>query len=50
MWTFDETRDALSKSSFIAIPNEILLGIFQLLSARDLCNISLISLFVHIQK
>ncbi len=42
IWSFNETRDALSESSFIAVPNEILLRIFRLLSVRDLCNISLV--------
>ncbi|CAF3414387.1 unnamed protein product, partial [Rotaria sp. Silwood2] len=42
IWSLNETRDALSDSSFIAIPNEILLRIFRYLSVRDLCNVSLI--------
>jgi len=42
IWSFNETRDALSESSFAGVPNEILLRIFRLLSVRDLCNISLV--------
>ncbi|CAF4541584.1 unnamed protein product [Rotaria sp. Silwood2] len=42
IWSFSETRGALFNSSFVAIPNEILLRIFQLLSVRDLCNVSLV--------
>ena len=41
-WSFDETQDALLKSMFAEIPNEILLRIFKFLSVRDLCNISLV--------
>jgi hypothetical protein len=40
-WSFDETRNSLLKSSFINIPNEIILHIFQYLSIHDLCNVSL---------
>jgi hypothetical protein len=41
-WPLNETRNALSKSSFINIPNEIILHIFRFLSVPDLCNISLV--------
>jgi hypothetical protein len=41
-WSFDETRNVLSKSPFIHVSNEIVLHIFQFLSVRDLCNISLV--------
>lgn len=41
-WPPNETRDALPDSVFASIPNEILLRIFQLLSVRDLCSISLV--------
>jgi hypothetical protein len=41
-WSFDEIQDALLKSVFAEIPNEILLRIFKFLSVRDLCNISLV--------
>ncbi|CAF0885329.1 unnamed protein product [Rotaria sordida] len=40
LWPYDESRNALSQSSFADIPNEILLRIFQLLSIQDLCNVS----------
>lgn len=42
IWSFSETRDALHESVFTKIPNEIMLRIFNLLSVRDLCNISLV--------
>ncbi|CAF3920257.1 unnamed protein product [Rotaria sp. Silwood1] len=42
VWTFSEIQNAVLESSFVAIPNEILLCIFQLLSVRDLCNVSLV--------
>ncbi|CAF3559957.1 unnamed protein product, partial [Rotaria sp. Silwood2] len=42
IWSFSETQDALSDSLFVAIPNEILLRIFQVLSVGDLCNVSLV--------
>lgn len=41
-WSANETQNALSESSFVNIPNEILIHIFRLLSIRDLCNISLV--------
>ena len=42
LWTFDLTRNALLNSPFFVIPNEILLKIFELLSVRDLGNVSLV--------
>jgi hypothetical protein len=42
MWSLDETRGAVLKSVFADIPNEIILRIFNLLSVRDLCNVSLV--------
>ncbi len=41
-WSLNETRGALSKSPFNNIPNEIVLHVFQFLSVRDLCNVSLV--------
>lgn len=41
-WPLNETYDALSKSFFNNIPNEIILYIFRYLSVHDLCNISLV--------
>lgn len=41
-WSLDETRSALSNSSFNSIPNEILLHIFRYLSVSDLCRVSLV--------
>jgi hypothetical protein len=41
-WSLDETRDALSTSVFVNIPNEIMLRIFRFLSVHDLCNCSLV--------
>jgi hypothetical protein len=41
-WPVNQTRDALLESPFSSIPNEILLQIFQLLSIRDLGNVSLV--------
>jgi hypothetical protein len=41
-WSPDETQDALSTSPFIAIPTEIMMRIFRLLSVRDLCHVSLV--------
>jgi hypothetical protein len=35
-------QDTFSESPFINIPTEIILHIFQFLSIRDLCNISLV--------
>ncbi|CAF3929083.1 unnamed protein product [Adineta steineri] len=40
IWSFNESRNALSESFFANIPNEIRLRIFQLFSVRDLCSIS----------
>jgi hypothetical protein len=44
-WSLNETRDALRKSSFNNIPNEVILHIFRFLSVPDLCNISLVCRF-----
>jgi hypothetical protein len=44
-WLWNESRDALLKSLFVNIPNEIILHIFQFLSVPDLCNVSLICRF-----
>ena len=41
-WSVNETRDALSQSFFNHLPNEIILHIFQYLSVRDLCTVSLV--------
>lgn len=41
-WSLDESRSALSNSSFNSIPNEILLHIFRYLSVSDLCRVSLV--------
>jgi hypothetical protein len=41
-WSSAETQDALSTSAFIAIPTEIMLRIFRLLSVPDLCRVSLV--------
>lgn len=42
IWPYIEARDALSKSPFLDVPNEILLRIFQYLSVPDLCHVSLV--------
>ncbi len=41
-WSLNDTQDALSKSLFNNIPNEIILHIFRFLFVPDLCNISLV--------
>jgi hypothetical protein len=41
-WSLNETRNALSLSSFNNIPNEIILYIFRFLSMRNLDNVSLV--------
>ena len=42
IWPLDEIQNALSESYFRALPNEIMLHIFQFLSVHDLCNASLV--------
>jgi hypothetical protein len=42
IWSFDETKDALLKSNFTRIPNEIMLRIFKLLSVPELCKVILV--------
>ncbi|CAF3938329.1 unnamed protein product [Rotaria sordida] len=42
LWTFNEAENALLKSPFINMPTEMMLKIFELLSVRDLENISLV--------
>ena len=42
IWSLDEIQDALSKSYFRALPNEVILHILQFLSVHDLCNVSLV--------
>ena len=41
-WSSAETQNALSTSAFIAIPTEIMLRIFRLLSVPDLCRVALV--------
>ena len=41
-WSSAETQTALSTSAFSAIPTEIMLRIFRLLSVPDLCRVSLV--------
>ena len=41
-WSSAETQNALSTSAFSAIPTEIILRIFRLLSVPDLCRVSLV--------
>jgi hypothetical protein len=41
-WSLDESRYGLSESSFLHIPNEIILHIFRYLSVPDLCNVALV--------
>ncbi|CAF1315102.1 unnamed protein product [Rotaria sordida] len=42
LWTFNEAENALLKSPFINMPTEMMLKIFELLSVRDLENVSLV--------
>ncbi|CAF1275598.1 unnamed protein product [Rotaria sordida] len=42
LWTFNEAENALLKSPFINMATEMMLKIFELLSVRDLENISLV--------
>jgi hypothetical protein len=41
-WSLNETRNALSESLFLHIPNEIILHIFRFFSVPDLCNVSFV--------
>ena len=41
-WALDKTKNALARSSFRSLPNELVLHVFKFLSVHELGNISLV--------